>query len=324
MPVKDEQVRPSIACVGVYILDVLGRPIDHLPEVQYTQVIEEIRITVAGTAGGTAVDLARMGAEVYAVGVVGQDTSGDFVVTLLEREGVHTDSIARAKEGVQTATTMLAINSKGLRPGFHASGANHELREEHTKGIFDVGLDALHYGGVSALPGLDGEPATRLLAEAKRRNVLTTADCLGVKREDALELLKPSLPYIDVFMPNRDEACLLTGLEDPRAAGRQLQEMSGNWVIVKLDAEGCYAIGPDEETFELPTLPGPVVDTTGCGDAFCSGVIIGLLRGWSTREAARLGIAAATLTARGLGSDAGITTFEDVIEFMRRAESVAQ
>lgn len=63
--------RPRVACVGVVILDVLGRAIDVLPTTQESLIIDEIRMTVAGTAGGTAVDLARLGAEVLAVGAVG-------------------------------------------------------------------------------------------------------------------------------------------------------------------------------------------------------------------------------------------------------------
>lgn len=308
---------PRVACVGIFILDVLGRPIDHLPEIQYTQVIDEIRITVAGTAGGTSVDLARMGAEVLAVGAVGHDTSGDFVVSLLQRAGVNTERLVRVADA-QTATTMLAINSKGIRPGWHASGANHRLEAGHVAGVGALGLDALHYGGVSALPRLDGGPATELLLEAKRHGALTTADCLGIKREDAMDLLAPALPHLDVFMPNRDEALILTGLDDARDAAHRLQSLSGGWVIVKLDADGCYAAGPDD-SFALPTLPGPVVDTTGCGDAFCAGVVMALLSGWTMRDAARLGIAAGTLTAGGLGSDAGIAGFDATVEFMRRA-----
>ena len=318
-----EPGRPRIACVGIYILDVLGRPIDHLPDVQYTQVIEEIRITVAGTAGGTAVDLARMGADVVAVGAVGQDTSGDFVISLLERDGIRTERVVRARAGVQTATTMLAINSHGVRPGWHASGANHELGLEQVAGLAGDRLDALHYGGVSALPGLDGPPATALLEAAKRHGVLTTADCLGIKRRDAMELLTPTLPFVDVFMPNRDEACVLTGLSDPRQAAEALQAISGGWVIVKLDADGCVAVGPNE-TFSLPSIEGPVVDTTGCGDAFCAGVIMGMLQGWPMREAARLGVAAGTLTAQGLGSDAGIRSLAETIDFMARSASSAR
>ena len=52
---------PAVACVGTYIVDVLGRPVSELPRGQVSSLLEEIRITPAGTAGGTSVDLARLG-----------------------------------------------------------------------------------------------------------------------------------------------------------------------------------------------------------------------------------------------------------------------
>ena len=69
-------------------------------------------------------------------------------------------------------------------------------------------------------------------------------------------------------------------------------------------------------------LAAPVVDSTGCGDAYCAGFIVGLLRGWDLKESARFGTAAAGLVIQGLGSDAGIIDFDHTVKFMRSAESL--
>jgi sugar/nucleoside kinase (ribokinase family) len=63
----------------------------------------------------------------------------------------------------------------------------------------------------------------------------------------------------------------------------------------------------------------PVVDSTGCGDAYCAGFIVGLLRGWDLERAGRLGTAAAGLVIQGLGSDAGIVDLDQTIAFMETA-----
>ncbi len=52
----------KVVCLGAHILDVLGRPVPDIPPGQGRRVLDEIRITAAGTAGGTAVDLAKLGA----------------------------------------------------------------------------------------------------------------------------------------------------------------------------------------------------------------------------------------------------------------------
>jgi sugar/nucleoside kinase (ribokinase family) len=306
---------PRIACVGTYILDVLGRPIDSLPVTQQAVVIEEIRMTVAGTAGGTAVDLARLGADVLAVGAVGQDNAGEFVRTLLAREGVDTAGLVD-KAGVGTSATILPISSAGVRPAWHVTGANSLLGPADLPTALLAEVDALHYGGVSALPGLDGPGSAALLRSAKAHGAITTADCLGVKRADALTVFADSFPHLDVFLPNRGEVAMLTGRESPREGARMLRDLGPTVVIVKLDSEGAFVVGPDGE-FEVPPIPVPVRDTTGCGDAFCAGLLRALTLGWELEPATRLASACGAMTARGLGSDAGITDLESTLDFLR-------
>jgi sugar/nucleoside kinase (ribokinase family) len=65
----------------------------------------------------------------------------------------------------------------------------------------------------------------------------------------------------------------------------------------------------------MPAFSCDVVDTTGCGDAFVAGLLVGLHRGWPVRTAAALGTAAAGLVATGLGSDAGIVDLPTTLAF---------
>ena len=66
-------MRYDVSVIGLYILDVLGRPVTRIPDRGNVDFIEEIRLTVAGTAGGTVVDTAKLGLRSLAVGAVGDD-----------------------------------------------------------------------------------------------------------------------------------------------------------------------------------------------------------------------------------------------------------
>ena len=303
-----------VACVGVYITDVLGRAIDDLPRGQTSRAIDQIRLTAAGSAGGTAVDLARLGADVTAVGATGDDHLGAFLRVLLEHEGVHTEHLV-TKPGVQTSATILPISSTGERPTWHVPGANALLTIDDVYIAAVERCDAVHLGGLTAMPGLDGTPGGAMLERAKTAGARTTADCLGVKRDDALAVLEPMLPFIDVFMPNDQEALRITGERNPAAAAARFRAMGASAVIVTLGPDGCL-VDDGEGVRQLSAMAGPVVDTTGAGDAFCAGVIVGLGLGWSLDGAAKLGTAAATQTLGGLGSDAGILNLTDTIRFM--------
>jgi len=150
-----------VVSLGVHIADVLGRPVTHIPPGQNLSLLEEIRLTVAGTAAGTSVDLAKLGAEVYAMGALGEDELGNFVVATMQRYGIDTRGLVR-KKGVQTSATMLPIRPNGERQALHVIGANGELREQDVDLDRIARSDFLHIGGTPLMEKFDGEPLSRV------------------------------------------------------------------------------------------------------------------------------------------------------------------
>ena len=84
--------------MGVHVLDVLVRPVEAIPEGQGGQLVEEIRVTAAGSAGGTAITLAKLGARVRSAGAIGTDAVGDMLIQLLEGDGVDTSLLVRRED----------------------------------------------------------------------------------------------------------------------------------------------------------------------------------------------------------------------------------
>jgi sugar/nucleoside kinase (ribokinase family) len=304
---------PKVACVGTYIVDVLGRPISELPDEHASAFVEEIRMTPAGTAGGTSVDLARLGASVVAVGAIGRDAIGDFLVGALEAAGVDATFLVR-KDGVQTSATMLPIPPDGSRLAWHVPGANSAFSLDDVPWQVLSECDAVHLGGLTRLPGVDGEPAGQILAHAREHGALTTADCLGVRGEEATAKIAQTLPHVDIFMPNEGEALKVADDPDAASAARRFRELGARCVIVKRGPDGCLIVDDDGER-AVPARVAPVVDTTGCGDAFCAAVIAARCAGWPIDEAAELGCAAGALNLRGLGSDAGARDVGELLAF---------
>jgi hypothetical protein len=123
-----------VAVLGAHILDVLGRPVETIPPGQGSLRLAEIRATAAGTAAGTAVDLAKLGASVLAIGALGDDLLGDMVVAAMARHRVDVSGLSR-KRGAQTSATILPIRANGERPALHVPGATPLLE------LADVDLD---------------------------------------------------------------------------------------------------------------------------------------------------------------------------------------
>lgn len=308
----------TVVSLGIHILDVLGRPVTRIPPGQHVDLIEEIRLTVAGTAAGTSVDLAKLGARVIAMGAIGKDAAGDFIVDTMGRYGIDTSNLVR-KDGVQTSATMLPIRPNGERPALHVLGANAALTIEDINFDAIKQADFLHFGGTYLMPKLDGEPTREVLRFAKKHGVTTTLDLIAIERPDLLQVIEPCLPYVDYFMPGLEEARMISGLHDRQDVIRFFLDRGVGHTVFKMGAEGSSIATRDGE-IRIPAYKVPVVDSTGCGDAYCAGFIVGLSLGWDLERAGRLGTAASALVITGLGSDAGIVNLEQTIAFMNSAE----
>ena len=314
----------TVISIGIHIVDILGRPVISIPPGQNVALLDEIRITVAGTAAGTSVDLAKLGAKVVAMGAVGTDELGNFLVNTMQNYGIDTTNLVR-KAGVQSSATMLPIRPNGERPALHVPGANGEMTLADVNWEVIKAAQYLHMGGTSLMPKFDGQPTMELLKFAHQHGVVTSFDLVAVERPDLLDLIEPCLPYIDYFMPSLDEAQMMMRLAGHSYQSRQdvidfFLDRGAKHTVLKMGAQGSSIAAKAFGEIRLPAFKVAVVDTTGCGDAYCAGFIYGLSQGWSLPEAGRLGTAASGLVATGLGSDAGIVDLEQTLAFMRNAE----
>ena len=305
----------EIVSMGVHILDVLGRHVLEVPPGQGIALIDEIRITAAGTSAGTSVDLAKLGCKVTAVGAVGNDEMGNILIGILNRHGVNTKYIVR-KDGVQTSGTILPIRPNGERPALHVMGSNASFCFDDVPVDLIAKADFVHVGGFYLMPKFDGPDTVKTLKLAKSSGAITTMDILGVKQEKMAEKIAPCMPYLDYFMPNLEEAGMITGLSDPDAMCKYFLSAGAKNVILKMGERGSLILSSNGERIRVPAFKVKLVDTTGCGDAWSAGFIAGLSLNMSISKAAQLGSACGSLVASGLGSDAGIIDLATTLAFI--------
>lgn len=294
----------SVVAVGAHIVDVLAQHVDALPEGQDTVLVDRIRMTPAGSAAGTAVGLALLGTEVSTLGAIGEDELGDFLLSSMAGHGVDVTKVLRRPD-IQTSASMLPIRSDGERAALHVAGANLTFGAGDVPENAFESARAIHVGGPDVCLGLPGEDFVRTLGRARDGGALVTMDLLsGVP--DLLEAATTLLPCVDYVLPNEEQIRRMTGKADPHSAARDLLDRGANGVVVTLGAAGSLVV-TRKKAIRIPALDVPVVDTTGCGDAYCAAFIIGILDGSDPFEAARLGTAAAATVAGGLGSNACLT-----------------
>lgn len=305
---------PQVVSFGAHIADALGWPFTAVPDGQHLAMLEKIKFTVAGTAAAPSVNLAKMDVDVTTVGRVGDDAIGEFVRTTMAGYGVDVTHLVTDPER-QTSSSLLPIRRDGSRPALHVIGANAGLCEDDVP--WDVVAQAriFHLGGAFILPGIDGAPMARILRRVKELGLVTTMDFLMSPRPDAAELIGPALQYVDYLMPNIEEAGWLAGTEDRDAIVKFLHDLGVGCTVLTMGGDGVSIAPRGESETVLPAYAIDVVDTTGCGDAFTSGFISGMLDGLELPIAAERGLACGSLVATGLGSDAGIVDLAQVEQF---------
>ncbi|MVU75936.1 carbohydrate kinase family protein [Nocardia sp. ET3-3] len=290
----------SIICLGAHVFDVQVRPVQAIPDGQGATLVEQIRFSPAGTAGGTALTLAKLGATVRCAGAIGTDPIGDLLLAMLGARGIDTSLLVRRKD-VQTSASVLPIRPDGSRPAFHVPGANLTYGPDDAPHQEIARATHLHLGGPELI---GGEAAARILEPARAAGVVTSADLLASGDPGVLAWIAPALPHLDYLLPNDDQVLGCTGAATLEQGCRELVERGVGCVVATRGAQGALVVTASE-TFAVPAFATEVVDTTGCGDAFSAGFLRGVALGRDLRAAAVLGCAAAALVAQGLGSDHG-------------------
>lgn len=303
----------TFVALGPHIVDVLGRPVTHIPDGQGGALLTDMAVTVAGTAGGTAVDLARLGASVRSVGAVGADGLGRFLRGQLESVGVDTRSLI-AVPGHPTSGTILPIRPNGERPALHLPGATAYLRVDDLGADVLQGVDYVHVGGPDVLGDFAGVELPALLARARAAGTVISADLLSTVEGLRLEQFETLFALVDHLLINDQQAANLTGESDAERAGAALRAAGPAHVVVSCGAAGGVLVDADG-CWRFPALDVPVIDTTGCGDAFSAGYLYALSIGWTARRRCAMGTCCAALVAQALGSDGipDLRTVEDLI-----------
>jgi len=314
-PARMKRSNDLVVC-GTCVADVLVRPVPLESPVGAGRLfhVDAIEVTTGGLVCNTGVAARRLGATVEAAAFVGEDLWASEIRSRLAAAGVGATAV-ESRPGAATSTTAALIDAGGERSFAHHTGAAGLLDvaflERHAE-IFARSRFAV-VGYIGLLPALEPHlaEAVGLLRTNGCRVVLETGGSGG-----SLADLAPALPGIDVFVPSLQEARLQTGLADPREIIACYRGLGAAGLVgVKCGSQGSVLSPEPGLVFDVPCVPapGPVIDTTGAGDSFLAGLVVGLCRQMPVAAAARLGAAAAACCVTGMGATAGIRDLPDTL-----------
>ncbi len=284
-----------VTVVGSFAVGMTLRT-SRMPIFGETLIGSDFDMGPGGKGSNQAVATARLGAVSYFVGIIGDDKLGEIATDLYAAEGVNTRYLVKT-QAMATGVGFIILNQAGqngiildmsankLMDGAFVDTAEQQIAQsdivmsvlEIPPGAAIRAMELGHKHGVRTL--LNPAPATKL--------------------DDAV------FQYIDYITPNETELRILMGLQpdDPSPTldlAARLQSRGTKNVIVTMGEKGALVLSGGTAT-EIPRLSVDVVDTTGAGDAFNSGLAVALIEGRSLIDAVKFANCAGALACTKLG-----------------------
>lgn len=290
----------ALLVVGDVITDVVAR--HRGPLAPGTDTAAVIRTVPGGAGANVACWAAHQGAsEVRLLGRVGADAA-DTHSRELTACGVRPLLVVDPEAPTGTVICLVDTGAAGERTFLTDSGASLRLGPDDWSDTLLDGVARLHLSGYLLFSESSRALVATASASARARGVPVSLDPastgflvgLGVDRFLGL------VADVDVLLPSRDEACLLTGLPDAADAAAELSRHVP-LVVAKQGADGALVARAGKVRARIPAVPVAPRDTTGAGDAFTGSFLAALLTGADPEEATRAGCAAGALAVRRIG-----------------------
>jgi len=297
----------DVICFGALNLDRLYR-VDRIAKGGEERFVTAFEECPGGSAANTAAGLARLGLKVGYIGKVAKDREGLLLLEDFKREGVDPRGIIVSKEG-RSGTVMGYVDQKGERALYVDPGVNDTTGFNEIDLKYASSAEFLHF---TSFVGEKPLEAQRRLVEALRGDVKLSLDPGDLYARKGLTVLKPLIRRSFVVLPNEREIRLLTG-RDYEEGARILMREGVHVVAVKLGGRGCYVTDGGESHLIEP-FRVEVVDTTGAGDAFCTGFLYGLIKKKDLYECGRWGNFVASRCIQRIGAREGLPRIEDLAQ----------
>jgi ribokinase len=301
-----------ITVMGSFVADCAFRT-KVLPAWGQTILGSSFRLGPGGKGSNQAVAAARLGAKVSFIGKLGHDTFGDLARATYKTEGIDTRFLYETRDFPTGAASIVVDEAKGENAIVVVPGSGYQLTAAEVEKARPLIADSEIFVTQLEVPLAAVEHALQMAHELGAATILNPAPALALP-DSIYELC-------DYLTPNESEAAELIGKpvrnigEAERAAGALLARGARN-VVLTLGAQGALVKNSQIRAHVPAVDAGPVIETTGAGDAFNGGFAVGIAEGLDIVAAAHLGCVVAGISVTRHGTADSMPTRAEVTKFL--------
>lgn len=300
----------DVIVVGELNVDLILNSIDSFPEMGKEKIAKNMNLTLGSSSAIFASNLSSLGAQVGFIGKIGNDAFGNLVKDSLSAKKVNTDMLITSDKW-NTGVTIV-LNYEEDRAMVTYSGAMEHLTMNDISEEVISTAKHLHFSSYFLQPGIQKD-ITTLFKMAKEKGLTTSLDIQWDPNEKWDFNYKEVLPFVDVFLPNEQEALLLTNESVLENATNKLVQHS-KYVVVKLGSKGSITATKDKRNFIKSFLNDKVVDAIGAGDSFNAGFIFKFINGCDIDECQIFGNLTGAINTTAAGGTTAFENYEQIIK----------
>ncbi|MCF7805476.1 MAG: carbohydrate kinase family protein [Candidatus Marinimicrobia bacterium] len=302
----------DVVVVGELNADLILQEIPSLPQMGKEILARNMTLTMGSASAILATNVARLGLKVGFSGKLGDDQFGNVVLNTLKERGVNIDGILVSTDS-QTGVTVVLSYPEDYAMVTHMGAMA-------TFGIDDVDFEYVKHSKHLHLSSYFLQPemrkgAAELFRQAKDAGLTTSFDPGWDPDEEWSDEIYDLLQYVDVFMPNEQEAKYIAGESDIDAALDTLSEYC-EVVMVTQGSRGsvCRTEG---QTVRAGVFAVEPQDTTGAGDSFNAGFLSQWLAGEDIKKCITYGSACGAVATTKLGGSTASPTADEAATFLK-------
>lgn len=301
------QSKRGVAILGVFVADLAFRA-GRLPAMGETIFGSGFKLGPGGKGSNQSVAAARAGAGVTFISKLGADDFARIARDTWAKEGIAA-RVAEVPDQPTGAAFIFVDEKTGDNAIIVVAGAADTIGPADVEAAADAIRGAAVFVTQLEQPSSAAQRGLEIARAAGVATVLNPAPAAPV--DDAIYAL------CDYVTPNEHEAAVMTGVEvrsvdDARKAGDVFLAKGAGAAIVTLGAAGALLHTRSESTHVPAFDAGPVLETTGAGDAFNGGFAAALARGMSPADAVRFGCAVAGISVTRLGTAPSMPVLAEV------------
>ena len=314
----------GIAVAGSVLVDKINEIKAYPKSGELTQIVG-LEKGVGGCVPNVALDLKKICPEmdVKAIGKIGNDEDGGYVSNVLSQGGVDISGIVQDENDRTSFTEVMSVLN-GQRTFFTYPGTSADFGYDDMD-FANLNVKILHLGYFLLLEKVDMGDGLRILKKANELGISTAIDLVS-ENSDRYSLVLPCLPYVDYLIINESEAGKLTDIEpsddNMERIAYKLKELGVQKKVIIHKPD--YAVCLSEEGYTIvPSYKIPadyIKGTTGAGDAFCAGTLVGIYRDWNDKEILEFASGCAVMALGKADATSGLRTEQEIKNFCKKFE----